>query len=527
VGERERPSGGPASPDRRRLLLALGFGAANAVVLSQLAGEPSRSPSVDGGSGGSPASGDNETPPALDDAAPAPGADHVFDTVITGGRVIDPATGFDAVANVGIDAATVTAISLESLVGRQTIDARDRVVSPGFIDILSYEPNGYGIWYKVADGVTTNLGMHGINARAADFFARFADEGSPCHYGGAYDNPYMRGDGGLGIGSGEAATAAQIEQLVADVEQQLADGWIGVDFEPEYTPGIEFEEMRRQAEVAAARGAACFVHGRFSDVEEPGTNRDTIREILDLARSTGVGVHVEHITSTGGTFSMAESLATLQQAIADEGIDVTACMYPYAFWATYLGSPRFDDGWQQRFHIDYDDLVIAGTGEHLTAATFERYRRENKLAAAFAIPEDDVRAGLRSPLVMIGSDAILEPGNNNHPRSTGCFARTLGHYVRDEEVLSLVDALAKMTIMPARRLEAAAPAMRRKGRLQRGADADITVFDPAAVVDRSTVENPAQASVGIDWVLVAGQVVLSPDGPNTGVLPGTAITSGT
>jgi dihydroorotase len=167
--------------------------------------------------------------------------------------------------------------------------------------------------------------------------------------------------------------------------------------------------------------------------------------------------------------------------------------------------------------------VVAGTGEHLTAATFARHRADNTLVAALAIPEADVRAGLATDFVMIGSDAILEPGDNNHPRAAGCFSRVLGRYVRDEGVLPLADALAKMTILPARRLEAALPALARKGRLQVGADADITVFDPATVGDRATLEDPSRESAGIDWVVVGGEVVKTPDGVQRDVRPGQAL----
>jgi N-acyl-D-aspartate/D-glutamate deacylase len=510
---------GPPSPDRRRVLLALGFGAVNAAALSQVVGRQS----TEATAGGRAGTGDGpDAPPSLADAGPEPDLAATHDTVITGGRVIDPDSGFDAVANVAIDGERIAAVSRQPLLGRRTIDATDRVVAPGFIDLLSYEPNAYGIWYKVADGVTTNLGMHGINATATDFFSRFATEGSPCHYGGAYDNPFHRA--ALGLDPADAASAEKITALVDDCRRQLGEGWIGVDLEPEYTPGIEYEEMRRLAEVAAEAGVSVYVHGRYSDNTAPGTNAETLDEILRLARDTGCGVHVEHLISTGGTFSMAESLATLSAA-ADEGLAVSACMYPYDYWATYLGSARFAPGWQERFGISYDDLVVAGTGERVTAATFASLQADNVLVAAYAIPEDDVVTCIRSPIVMIGSDGILEPGDNNHPRGAGCFSRVLGRYVREHGTLDLVDGLAKMTIQPARRLEGAAPALARKGRLQRGADADIVVFDPATIVDTSTVADPSQFAVGMDWVLVLGTAVQTPGGVQvTDALVGTPIT---
>ena len=454
-----------------------------------------------------------------------PPAGHRFDVVVAGGRVMDPASGYDGVADVGIDGATVAAIAPSPgprLAGRRRIDASGLVVAPGFIDLLSYDPNPFGIWFKIADGVTTNLGMHGINAEAEAWLDRWSSEGVPTHFGGAFDDPWARDQ--LGIAPHQAATPDQVRELAARAEAGLAGGWMGIDIEPEYTPGIETAEIDALGHVAARAGVPLFFHGRYSDVEPPGTNADTLDEILGTARRTGAAVHVEHIVSTGGTFSMEDSLATLDAARA-EGVDVTACTYPYDFWATYLGSARFDPGWQDRFRIGFGDLQVAGTDERLTARSFERHRADNRLAVAYAIPEADVRLALAHPYVMVGSDSIIEPGANNHPRGAGAFARVLGRYVREEETLSLMDALAKMTWLPARRLQAGAPALGRKGRLQIGADADVTVFDPRTVADRATVADPAQASTGMRWVLVSGRVVKSPDGLQRDELPGQPLRS--
>ncbi|WP_334142955.1 amidohydrolase family protein [Rhabdothermincola sp.] len=511
----------PADPTRRKLLLVGGFAAANVVLLRGLprGGEPGSDQVRLEVTGERIPPG----PPAIDGADPPPPPGHTFTLVISGGRVIDPASGFDAVADVGIDSDRIRSISTEPLVGTKVLDATGLVVAPGFIDVLSYEPNPYGVWNKVADGVTTNLGMHGINNTAKGFFEFYGSDSQrpPVHYGGAFDNPHMR-DVEAKLPT-KAATPAQIQLLERALAEGFADGWIGLDVEPEYTPWVTTEEIAALAGVAAQHGMPVFSHIRYS---WPGTAQEgslaAIDELLAVAERTGAAVHVDHITSMT-THVMEEALARLDEA-RSRGVDVSACVYPYDFWATTLASARFADGWQERFRISYSDLELPGTGERLTEDSFRRYRAENKLVAAHAIPESDLRLALETPWVMIGSDAILEEGDNNHPRCSGTFSRTLGRYVRDEGVLSLTDALAKMTILPARRLEARVPAMRRKGRLQIGADADVTVFDPATVADRATIEDPAQPSVGIEYVIVAGQVVKDRAGLRKDVRPGRPVT---
>lgn len=457
-------------------------------------------------------------PPALAGAGPEPAPGHVFDTVIVNGRVIDPDTRFDATANVGIDGVTVTSISYEPLQGRNTIDARGQVVAPGFIDLLSYDPDPLGVRYKVGDGVTTNLAMHGVMHNAGDWFPRYAGN-CLVNFGGAFSDNYARSDH-LGIPITAAASPYEISQLADFCEQELHNGWIGVDFEPEYTPGVTRDEIVALAQVAKKYDMVCTFHGRFSSYDE---ELKTIPEIVEIAKQTGAKVHVEHVTSTGGTWHIDQALQMLHTA-KDQGVDISACMYPYDYWATYLASARFAPGWQERFRIDYGDLQIAGTAKRLDEESFGAGQRQNELAVAYAIPERTVRKALPDGMIMIGSDAIVTTGNN-HPRASGCFARALGRYVRDDKLVSLVDMLAKMTIMPAKRFQSAAPPLLKKGRLQRGADADVTVFDPRTVADRSTVEQPVQPSAGISWVLVNGTVAKSPQGVVDGPHPGIAIAS--
>ncbi len=475
----------------------MGFGAANIMVGRQLGTLPAASadPGID------PAS------VALPGAAAAPEAGHVFDTVISGGRLIDPETGFDALGDIGIDGGVITAIGGVGYLGSTVIDATARVVAPGFIDLLSAEPNGFGEWNKLADGVTTNLAMHGVNNYAAAFFRTWTGQ-TPLHFGGAWHQQFIRAvDPEIASAPEDPLDEAQLAAFERLTEKNLRAGFAGVCFSPEYAPGTSYEEMRRIAATAHRLGHMSYFHLRHS---EPGTGPDGVREAIQIATDTGSAVHLEHLASTGGTEpeAMAESI-TLIEAARASGLDVTACVYPYDFWATTLGSFRFALGWPERYGITFEDLEVAGEGRRLSVETFEAAQAANLLVAAHGtIPEATIELALRTPWMMVGSDAILTRSLNNHPRSSGCFARLLGRYVRERQVLDLTSALAKITVQPAKRFETMIPDLTRKGRLQRGADADIVVFDPLTIRDQATVAQPELRSVGFDHVLVEGNHIM-------------------
>jgi N-acyl-D-aspartate/D-glutamate deacylase len=445
-----------------------------------------------------------------------------YDLVIRAGRVIDPETQLDEVANLGINGGTILELTPAPLKGRVEIDATRLVVAPGFIDILSYNPTEIGVWNKLADGVTVNLGMHGTTIAPEGWFSTFGKKRLPLHYGGSFSYPQARTK--LAIGRYRRASPQQIEQMYRMGEAALLAGCLGISISLEYMPGVSADECLSMMRLARKYRVPVFYHVRFSDMEEPGTNLEALQEVVGYAQETGASIHIDHVNSTGGTFSMKESLALLDEARAS-GIDVTACTYPYNFWATYLNSARFDPGWQSRFRISYKDLQLGGSEETLTEASYQRYRRQGKLAAAFAIPEEDVRNALLCPWVIVASDGILEPGYNNHPRASGMCARLIGRYVRDEKLLTLIDAIARLTILPARRLEEKAPALRKKGRLTPGADADLVIFDLDRISDRATAAHPELMSVGIEYTIVGGRIVKDPKGLNKNVRNGQPIKS--
>jgi dihydroorotase len=210
------------------------------------------------------------------------------------------------------------------------------------------------------------------------------------------------------------------------------------------------------------------------------------------------------------------------EGAAGRGLDVTTEAYPYTATQTRLESAIYDDGWQERFGITFKDLQWVATGERLTADTFARYRKETGSVIGHAIPEEVSRQAAANPRVMVASDGWIQNGKG-HPRGVGTFARVLGLYVREQKALSLMDALRKMSLLPAQRLEKAVPAMRLKGRIKVGADADLTIFDPATVIDRATFEQPVLYSAGIRHVLVGGVFVVRDEKIVENIKPGKAV----
>jgi hypothetical protein len=201
----------------------------------------------------------------------------------------------------------------------------------------------------------------------------------------------------------------------------------------------------------------------------------------------------------------------LIEGAAKHGVDVGFDFHLWTRNETNLQSALYDEGWQERFGgITYEDLYVASTQERLTKERFEQLRETGKdtLVQSEFIREEEIEAALRSPLGIIASDGRGLVEGRGHPRSSATFSRLLGRYVREKKMISLMDAVRKITFMPAVGMESAIPAMARKGRLQVGADADITIFDSRVVRDNATYEEPSLPSEGIEYVIVNGAVVL-------------------
>lgn len=444
-----------------------------------------------------------------------------LDVVISGGRVMDPASGTDRIADVGIRGGRVVTTSGRGLRGRVRLNARGRVVAPGFVDILaSTDPTGDP--YKVMDGVTTILATHGGPVEIDAWYRAQAERGPLVHYGRVVGHFSLREQAGA-RDRNLPATPEQVASMAAAADRAHREGALGVGFGVEYIPGTSGQEVVELARVAARYRTSVHSHIRLPHLLDPFQG---INELIAAAAVTGARVQVVHIGSMA-IRRQREALALLDAA-RRRGIDIAADVYPYDAFMTRIQSALFDPGWQQKYQLDYQDLVWVATGERMTAESFLRFREMGGAVAVHQIPEEDIETALRHPLVSVASDGYIgEVPGADHPRGAGTFARVLGRYVRELRVLPLMTALRKMTVQPVQRLEPGAPALARKGRLQPGMDADITVFDPAAVADRATYQQPRQYSAGIVHVLVAGTPVVR-DGQLavTGCGPGRPIRNG-
>jgi dihydroorotase len=435
---------------------------------------------------------------------------------------MDPASGLDAVRNVGIRDGAIAAISEEPLAGTREIDVTGLVVAPGFVDLHAHGQDLESSRWQALDGVTTALELEG---GALDIVSWYADrEGKArIHYGASAGHILARGAAMLGgeldverflSGASEdlqkaahrPATPDERARVATLLRKGLDEGALGIGMGIAYVPGATREEVHRIFEIAAERRVTLFVHVRYAGQVEPGSSIEAVQEMIANVASTGASLHIVHIGSSG--LRQLPLALELIEGARLRGLDVSTEVYPYTAASTSIQSAIFDDGWREKLGADYDAIEWVETGERLDAESFARRRREGGIIIAHIIPEDMVDLAVSHPLVLIASDGVPFIGGRAHPRGAGTFARVLGRYAREKKSITLMDALRKMTEMPAERLRSFVPEMANKGRLQVGADADITVFDAERVIDRATFAEPAQASFGIVHVLVEGTFVV-------------------
>ncbi|MBM3769061.1 MAG: amidohydrolase family protein [Acidobacteria bacterium] len=460
--------------------------------------------------------------------APAVFAQGPYDVVINSGRVIDPESNLDAIRSIGINKGLIASISTVPLRGKKTIDAKGLVVSPGFIDLHCHGQNDENYRYKARDGVTTALELEvGVSP-----IKKWADERrgkAVVHYGASIGHIPARmaamDDTSDWLPSGPAAKRAATDpeqnRTLELIRVGLREGGIGIGMGIAYTPFASRAEILDVFKVAAKGGVPIFVHMRGAGRKDPGVV-EALQEVISDAAISGGAVHVVHLNSSSGkAFELGLSIV---RGARQRGIDVSTEAYPYIAGMTRLDSAIFNPGWRETLEADFGDLMWTETGERLNAETFETRRKQGGNVVAFTMREQDIELAMAAPDVMVASDGWLEKGKG-HPRAAGAYARVLAHYVRERKVCTLMEAIRKMSLLPARRLEKFVPDMRLKGRIKVGAHADIVAFDAARVIDKATFQNPAQYSEGIPHVLVMGLPVVENERLAEGVFPGQPVLS--
>ncbi len=475
--------------------------------------------------------------------SPLTAAQDAYDIVIANGTVMDPESGLDGIRNVGIRGQNIAAISVLPLQGETEIDASGLVVSPGFIDLHAHGQTGRANEFQAMDGVTTALELEGGVLDVNDFIAKRSLD-AVINYGASVSHgairtwaipeyadefsaaleAYRNADASNEEASARLEAAAY-SSLYDDVdpadyptlwnrlETELQAGGLGIGMPHQYYPGATYDEIFRLFQFAADRDVPIYTHVREMGVAP-------MQEVIANAVATGASLHIVHMNSS----SLWDYQTNLELILGaqERGVDVTTEAYPYTAASTSIESAIFDDGWQDRLRISYADVQMQDTGERLTEETFKAYREEGGIVIIHMMKPEWINAMMADPRVMVASDG-MPYALGAHPRSAGTFSRFLGRYIREDEVLPLMDALKKITLMPAQRLEEISPQMKRKGRIQIGSDADITIFDPEHIIDTADFEHDLSYSEGVEFVLVNGQLVVRDGALVEGARPGQAI----
>lgn len=479
-----------------------------------------------------------------------------YDLVINHGRVIDPETGLDAIRYLGIRNGKIAVVAQQPLSGSDEVNAKGLVVAPGFIDLHTHSPTELGQYYQLFDGVTTALELEAGSYPIAQYADSIADQallnfGTSAGYiairllhkngiaaPDAAGSPrpinlkgwitaaktfFMDFNSALSETFTEQASEEDRLRMATHLDEALHNGALGIGLPLDYiSEAVDAQELRMIFEVAARHSAPLFVHIRR------GVNGDPagLREVIALAEETGTSIHICHI-SHNAMKNISLFLADIRAA-RERGVDITTEVLPYNAGSALISSAVFGRDWQTIFAITYEDVEWAATGERLTRESFARFRKEEPTGDVIHHYLKDswtVRA-LREPGVIVVSDLLpMKSKEQFVAPHNGAFTRVLGHYSREQEVLSLPIAIRKMTLLPAQRLEAYAPAFRRKGRIQPGMDADITVFDADTVKDNASYRDPYREATGLSHVIVNGQVVIRDGKLVPNVYPGRRLTA--
>jgi len=434
----------------------------------------------------------------------------MYDLKIINGTVLDLDANMMKNCDVGIKNGVITCVGVCSESATRVIDVEGKVVSPGFIDIHMHEEehdfskanDSYDISNSMLlMGVTTcAAGNCGNNRQSLDDFIGFINKfGSPVNYLTSIGHNYLRNAVGTTdrYKISSKLAISKMQQIVIDA---LAKGVIGISFGLEYSPGVNMEEILNLCDTFKDSNMLLSAHYR----KDAKHSIDSINELIDISKLSGLPMQISHLGSCSAFGQMKQALEIIQSNI-NQGVDLSVDCYPYDAFSSHIGSAVFDEGCFELWNKSYDSIFFTEApykGIKCNKELFHKVRKDhpNMLVVAFVMNEKEVVEAIQAPFVMVASDGLFRNGQG-HPRAAGSFPRVLGKYVRENQQLTLIEAVRKMTIMPAQRL-----GLKTKGILKEGYDADIVIFDPLTIIDTATYESPKSKPLGIDYVIISGEI---------------------
>jgi hypothetical protein len=487
----------------------------------------------------------------------SPASAQSYDLVILNGRVMDPESGLDAVRNIGIKNGRILDITATTIEGEETIDATGHVVAPGFIDLHVHGQDPYAIKLLLRDGVTSPLEIEAGAWPVEDYY-REREGKAQANYGVSVSHVWARvaamdnvDPKGLGLYSGAINAAARegarwstqradsehLAKIMANVEQGLRQGGLGIGFPIGYYTQVGSPELMEVASLANRFDTFITTHVRYlSNI--PPSGYLGLEELLAVASTNQVPLIVHHIPSN--LLELTPEGLDLVDEARRAGLKIAAEFYPYTSGSSIIGADYLAPGFQERTGMDYQDIIYVKTGEKMTKELLAKYRKEDPggFMIMHHIKEEDMLAAFAREGVFVGSDGVPFEDDQGglpawdapygvgkgHPRGAGSHAKVL-RLVRERNVVPLMEAIAKLSYLQARFLEDMVPDMKHRGRLKPGAVADITVFDPATVTDNAGWDAGKNSlpSTGIPYVIVDGAVVVRDSKVLEDVFPGQPI----
>lgn len=433
-------------------------------------------------------------------------------TVVKNGRVIDPYNNIDSKLNIVIKDGKILEITPYEISGEKNIDATGLIVCPGFIDIHMHED----MYHNEEDyldewiaksmlnmGVTTCIGGNcGINLT------------EPLTYLDAVDRLKLPVNIGLMAGHTNIRECVvensnkynpiqtdDIKKIMYTAREYLEGGCFGISYGIRYVPGITELELIEVSKACKPENKIINAHVR----DDAKNIIWATKEFIKVGMKLDIPIQNSHIGSMGGYGQMKELLRLLD-SVKSSGLDITSDCYPYYAFSTRIGETTYDDGFLERYNIDYDSIEISEgkyKGQRCTKNIFDELRKNSPdtITVGHVMNEKDIDMAILHPNVMIASDGFLH-NEQGHPRAAGTFPRLIDKYVKTGK-LSLYDAINKMTTMQAKKL-----GLSNKGNLSKGSDADITIFSYDEIKDNATFDNPIKKPDGIKYVLIKGSVAL-------------------